>query len=257
MCTFSHNLKIKCLRTHVVTDIFSCYGTRNTCPKSVRTIHVHGVHTYPSCLGGTEFNLSCNSVYSDLRISSGPQGRCCLPIIMTATFVLLPITQTWIVSYNVPHYWAHNSLEHYSNTTSHFLRHKIIWRLGQRVQLYVSLIFKMKSDYFSKQHYTTDLYTGDAVYILINGSFYVLCRWTSFFKLLHPATGKIFLNNHIKRNSSFEISTVDFLRHINSTVSHSSYTFLKWIDSPHRVHSHFYINHQSIIWWTLYREQCV
>jgi hypothetical protein len=42
--SFSYNFQIKCFRTHVDTDIISCFGTWNSCPTSVRTFQLHPVY---------------------------------------------------------------------------------------------------------------------------------------------------------------------------------------------------------------------
>jgi hypothetical protein len=41
MYSFSHNSQIKCFRTRVDIDIFSCLGMWNSCPKFVRTFQLH------------------------------------------------------------------------------------------------------------------------------------------------------------------------------------------------------------------------
>jgi hypothetical protein len=44
MCSFRYNSQIKCFRRHVDTDIFSCFGMWNSCPKSVRNFQLHPVY---------------------------------------------------------------------------------------------------------------------------------------------------------------------------------------------------------------------
>jgi hypothetical protein len=39
MYSFSYDSQIKCFRTHVHIDIFSCFGMWNSCPKLARTFH--------------------------------------------------------------------------------------------------------------------------------------------------------------------------------------------------------------------------
>jgi hypothetical protein len=43
--SFSYNSQIKCFRTHVYIDTFSYVGIWKSCPKFVRTFHLHPIYS--------------------------------------------------------------------------------------------------------------------------------------------------------------------------------------------------------------------